>query len=109
VAAFQYVQFLIRYNDDELAGKIVDEILQRVPHFGPAHLEKAKYFERVKQPESAIAEAQMTLQSIGNDLNSERAAHSLLAKCHFALGHVEEAKREQEWIESHPNPETPGK
>ena len=109
VAAFQYVQFLTRYNDDETAAKIVDEILQRVPEFGPAHLEKAKYLERAKQIESAIAEAQLALQSPGNDLNSERAAHSLLAKCHFALGHVEEAKREQEWIESHPNPETRGK
>ena len=107
VAAYQYVQFLTRYNDDERAHQIVNEILQRIPEFGPAHLEKAKYFDRAKQPERAIEEARAALASRGNDPNTERAAHALLAKCNSLLGRTEEAKQEQEWIESHPNPEAP--
>jgi predicted Zn-dependent protease len=107
VAAYQYVQFLTRYNDDASAQAIVDEILKRLPNFGPAHLEKARYLDRAKQPESAIAEAQLALRSDGNDQNSERAAHNLLAKCHFLLGHTDEAAQEQKWIADHPNPETP--
>jgi tetratricopeptide (TPR) repeat protein len=105
VAAFQYVQFLTRYNDEATAQQVVDEILQRVPKFGPAHLEKAKHFDRAKQPERAIEEARAALASEGNDGNSERAAHALLAKCSALLGRTEDAKQEQQWIESHPNPE----
>ena len=108
VAAFQYVQFLIRYNDDATAQRVVNEILERVPEFGPAHLEKAKYLDRAKQPERAIDEARAALVSQGNDVNSERAAHALIARCSFLLGRTEEAKQEQQWIESHPNPETQG-
>lgn len=107
VAAFQYVQFLTRYNDEQRAQQIIDEVLGRIPGFGPAHLEKAKYFDRAKQPERAIAEAHAALASRGNDLNNERAAHALLAKCNSLLGRTDEAKQEQEWIEAHPNPETP--
>jgi tetratricopeptide (TPR) repeat protein len=106
VAAFQYIQFLTRYNDEARALQIVDEVIRRIPEFGPAHLEKAKYFDRSRQPARAIEEARAALASRGNDLNSERAAHALLAKCDSLLGRTDDAAREQQWIESHPNPET---
>jgi len=109
IAAFQYVQFLTRYRDDAAAQEIVDQILKRVPRFGPAHLEKAKYYDRSGEPGRAISEAKLALSSEGNDVNSERAAHSLLARCHSMLGNAEEAAKEQQWIEAHPNPETPRK
>jgi tetratricopeptide (TPR) repeat protein len=109
IAAFQYVQFLTRYGDEAAAQKIVDQILERVPRFGPAHLEKAKYYDRSGDPARAISEAKLALSSEGNDINSERAAHTLLARCHSMLGNVEEAAKEQQWIEAHPNPETPRK
>jgi len=109
IAALQYVQFLTRYADDVAAQEIVDQILKRVPRFGPAHLEKAKYYDRSGEPGRAIPEAKLALSSEGNDVNSERAAHSLLARCHSLLGNVEEAEKEQHWIEAHPNPETPRK
>jgi len=109
VAAFQYVQFLTRYGDAAAAQAIVDQILQRVPRFGPARLEKAKYHDRAGEPARAIAEATLALSSEGIDVNSERAAHMLLARCHSLLGNAEEAAKEQQWIEAHPNPETPRK
>ena len=108
VAAFQYVQFLTRYADDK-AQQVVDQILARVPQFGPAHLEKAKYYDRSGEPARAISEAALALSSQGNDVNSERAAHSLLARCYSIVGKSDEAQKEQQWIESHPNPETPRK
>jgi Tfp pilus assembly protein PilF len=109
IASFQYVQFLTRYGDDSAAREIVDQILKRVPQFGPAHLEKAKYYDRSGDPARAISEAKLALSSQGNDVNSERAAHTLLARCYSIIGNVEEAANEQQWIEAHPNPETPRK
>ncbi len=109
IAAFQYVEFLARYGDDRPAQEIVDQILKRVPGFGPAHLEKAKYYDRSGDAARAISEAKLALSSEGIDINSERAAHTLLARCHAIMGNAAEAAKEQQWIEAHPNPETPRK
>lgn len=109
LAAFQYVQFLTRYGDDRAAQTIVNEILQRVPRFGPARLEKAKFHDRAGEPARAIAEAQLALSADGIDVNNERAAHLLMARCYSLLGNAEEAAKHQQWIEAHPNPETPRK
>jgi tetratricopeptide (TPR) repeat protein len=109
IAAFQSVQFLARYGDDRAAQSMVDEILQRVPRFGPARLEKAKYYDRSGDCERAIAEAKLTLSSDGIDVNGERAVHMLMARCYSLLGNADEAAKEQQWIEAHPNPETPRK
>ena len=109
VAAFQYVRFLTRYEDDKAAQEIVDQILQKIPRFAPAHLEKAKHYDRSGDAARAIEEAKQALSSDGNDVNSERAAHVLLARCYSMLGNTVEAAKEQQWIEAHPNPETPRK
>lgn len=109
IAAFQYVQFLTRDGDDAAAQKIADEILQRVPRFGPARLEKAKFDDRSGDCARAITEARLVLQSDGIDVNNERAAHTLMARCYGRLGNADEAAKEQQWIEAHPNPETPRK
>jgi tetratricopeptide (TPR) repeat protein len=109
VAAFQYVQFLTRYGEAAAAQEIVDQILQKVPRFAPARLEKAKHYDRSGDSARAISEAKLALLSDGNDVNSERAAHILLARCYSMLGNAEEAAKEQQWIEAHPNPETPRK
>ena len=106
VAAYQFIQFESRYGDDSKVQALVEQTLQRVPQFGPAHLERAKYFDRARNSEKAIEEAEVTLRSQGNDFNTERAAHAILARSHKLLGHVEEAQQEQLWIERHPNPET---
>lgn len=90
-------------------GNGVDQILQRMPRFGPARLEKAKFYDRGGECARAIAEAQLALSSDGNDINSERAAHILMARCYSLLGHADEAAKEQQWIEAHPNPEAPRK
>jgi len=99
VAAFQYVQFLTRYGEDATAQEIVDQILKKIPRFGPAHLEKAKHYDRSGDPARAISEAKLALSSDGNDVNSERAAHVLLARCYSMLGNTEDAAKEQQWIE----------
>lgn len=107
VSALTYVQFLTRYNDDSTAAKVVDGILQRIPEFGPAHLEKAKQYDRAGDLAHAVSEARLALTSAGIDANIERAAHSLIARCLRSLGDTEGSAREQEWIDAHPNPETP--
>ena len=107
VTAWQYVQFLGRFGEDAEVQSIVGEILKRVPEFGLARLERAKYFDREGQPDKAAEAAQMVLQSAGNDLDVERAAHGILARSFTALGETANAAREQAWIEAHPDLETP--
>ena len=107
IAAMEYVKFLTRYNEDARAVEIVDEVIRRVPPFGPAHLQKAKYLDRAGDAPAAIAAARTGLALTGNDLNGERAAHTLLARLLARLGNTEEATKEQQWIADHPNPETP--
>ena len=106
VAAMEYVQFLIRYNDNQRAASVVDEILKRVPEFGPAHLQRARFLDQAGEQRRAVDEARNALASRGNDLNSERAAHVLLARCLSVLGQTADAETEQQWIRDHPNPET---
>ena len=108
-AAFQYVQFLERFGEDAEVQSIVGEILDRVPGFGPARLERAKYFDREGQPDKAAEAAQLALQSAGNDLEVERTAHGILARSFTALGEAANAAREQAWIDAHPDLETPVK
>jgi len=108
-AAFQYVQFLVRFGKDAEVQSIVGEILDRVPGFGPARLERAKYFDREGQPDKAAEAARLVLQSAGIDLNDERAAHEILARSFTAVGDTGNASREQAWIDAHPNSETRGK
>ena len=105
--AWQYVEFLRRFGEDAEVQSIVGEILDRVPGFGPARLERAKYFDREGQPEKAVEAARLVLQSAGNDLNDERAAHGILARSFTALGDTANAAREQAWIDAHPDLETP--
>ena len=105
--AWQYVQFLRRFGEDAEVQSIVGEILQRVPEFGLARLERAKYFDREGQPVKAAEAAELVLQSAGNDLDVERAAHGILARSFTALGETANAAREQAWIEAHPDLETP--
>ena len=101
-AAWQYVEFLGRFGEDAEVQSIVGEILESVPEFAPARLERAKYFDRKGQPEKAAEAARLALQSAGNDLNVERAAHGILARSFAALGETGNASREQAGIEAHP-------
>lgn len=107
VASLHYVQFLQRHGDGDRAQAVVALILSRAPRFGPARLEEAKQHDARGDCGRAIAAARLALTSEGIDLNSERAAHLLMARCHAQLGQADEAEQEQLWIERHPNPETP--
>ena len=107
--AWQYVEFLRRFGEDAEVQSMAGEILERVPGFALARLERAKYFDREGQPDKAAEAARLVLQSAGNDLNVEREAHGILARSFTALGQTDNASREQAWIEAHPEPETPVK
>jgi tetratricopeptide (TPR) repeat protein len=106
-AAWQYVEFLKRFGEDAEVQSIAGEILARVPGFGPALLERAKYFDREGQPDKAAEAARLALQGAGNDLNDERTAHGILARSFTALGETGNATREQAWVDAHPDHETP--
>ena len=107
-AAWQFVEFLERFGKDAEVQSIVGEILDRAPGFGPARLERAKYFDREGQPDKAVEAARLALQSAGNDMNDERSAHEILARSFTALGDTANASREQAWIEAHPRSQTRG-
>ena len=107
-AAWQYAEFLVRFGEDADLQSLVGEILERAPAFGPARLERAKYFDREGQPDKAAEAAQQALQGEGNDSNDERDAHGILARSYTALGQKDNASREQAWLEAHPDPATQG-
>ena len=109
MTAWQYVQLRVRFGEDAEVQSIVGEILERVPEFGLARLERAKYFDREGHPDKAAEAAQLVLQSAGSDLDVERAAHGILARSFTALGETANAAREQAWIDAHPDLETAGK
>jgi tetratricopeptide (TPR) repeat protein len=103
-AAFQYVEFLARFGPDTEVQSIVGQILDRVPAYGPALLERAKYFDGAGQPDKAAEAARLALQSEGNDVKSEMAAHKILARAFAALGQTDNASREQVWLAAHISP-----
>ena len=101
--AWQYVEFLRRFGEDAEVQSLAGEILERVPSFALARLERAKYFDREGQPDKAVESARLALQSAGNDAGVEREAHAILARSFTALGETDNASREQAWIEAHPD------
>lgn len=105
-SAYFYLQLLNRIGEDDAARRVTTQILSREPTFAPALLEQAKQFDRGGQPEKAIEAAQAVLRGADNDINTQRAAHMILAKSYTILGNAAEAQKEQMWIEQHPNPET---
>lgn len=104
--AWQYALFLRRFGGDAELQSIAGQILERVPGFAPARLERARYFDREGQPDKAMEAARLVLQSVGTDVNVEWAAHGILARSFLALGETANASREQAWIAAHPDPET---
>lgn len=107
IAAYQYIAFLKRYNEDDHVLQLSEGILERAPRFGPALLERAKFLDRSGKPQDAIDAATATLSGTNIDINTERAAHGIMARAYIVLGDEAAAAREQQWIEDHPNPETP--
>ncbi len=100
-AAFFYLQFLSQNARFEDGQRIIDQILAWAPHFGPAHLEQAVYFNRQHKFEEAIVEANRALDGTGNSPEQVRAIHILLTKTFFSLKRINEARTHQAWLESH--------
>jgi tetratricopeptide (TPR) repeat protein len=103
VAAYRYVDFLLKRARDEDAQAVVGEILKGDPSFGPAHLERAKYLGKEGKWEQAIPLAEKALGLSGMEKNQLRTAHMLLARAYFLLGREEEAMKHQAWIEQNPH------
>ena len=99
-SAYFYLQLLNRIGEDDAARRVTAQILSRAPDFAPALLEQAKHFDRGGQPEKAIEAAQAVLRAADNDINTQRAAHMILAKSYTILGNAAEAKKEQLWIDA---------
>jgi tetratricopeptide (TPR) repeat protein len=99
LAAYQYLDFLLKRGRDEDAQTLVALLIDRAPSFGPAWLERAKYLARQGKTTAAIdlAEKALTLEAM--DAEKLRAAHVLLARAYFQLGREEEAARHQAWVE----------
>jgi predicted Zn-dependent protease len=98
--AFLYVKFLGGRREDAAAAALVDEILERTPHFAPARFERAKALFRGGAPERAATEAETALQDSGEDSTALRAMHAFLVKTYSALGREEDAARHQSWVEA---------
>ncbi len=103
LSAYQYVSFLLKRAKEEEAQTIVVALNQKVPKFGPAWLERAKWLARQGQAAEAVGMAEKALTLAGMQKEQLRAAHMLLARTYFQLGRESEASKHQAWIEEHPN------
>jgi tetratricopeptide (TPR) repeat protein len=101
-SALQYAQFLSWESREADAAKLVDRILAFAPHYGPAHLERAKMFAERGDNEQAAAEAELALRYAGDDKAQLHAAHVFLAKTYFALRKLDQAREHQEWVQANP-------
>ncbi len=100
VAMFEYVKFLAKESRDAEAQKLIADLLKLAPQFGPAHLERAKYFGQQDQHEKAAESAELALRYAGDDRAQQRAAHVFLARTYYALGREDQAKVHQAWVQA---------
>jgi tetratricopeptide (TPR) repeat protein len=100
LAAFKYVELLMKSARFDQAEKLIAEILGWSPEFGPAHLERARLLVRKGEKEQAVESAQLALRYAGGDVDQLRAIHSLLAKTLFSLDRTQEAEEHQRRIEA---------
>lgn len=105
LAAFRYVEFLVKYNRDAEARALTDEIIKWDASFAPARLERAKFLAKGGKIDAAIAEGALALQNSEGHQDQLRAAHAFLAKTYFAAGRMKEAQTHQSWIETHGTPQ----
>jgi Tfp pilus assembly protein PilF len=101
-SALQYAQFLSWQSREADGAKLVDRILSFAPHYGPAHLERAKALAERGDNEQAAAEAELALRYAGGDKAQLHAAHVFLAKTYFALRKLDQAREHQEWVQANP-------
>ncbi len=99
LAAFQYVDFLLKRARDADASPLIQLLIDKVPAFGPAYLERAKMLAREGKRKEAVELAEYSLKLRWMDREKQRAAHVLLARAYFQLGDEESARKHQEWVE----------
>lgn len=99
LAAFQYIDFLLKRARDSDALPIIQLLMDKVPAFGPAYLERAKLLARDGQRKEAVEMAEYCLKLRWMDREKQRAAHVLLARTYYQLGDEESARKHQEWVE----------
>ena len=89
--AMHYVAFLEKADRNGDAAKVLDEILNWAPTFGPAHLKRAKLLEEAGRRQPAIDEAKLAIECGLPEPEELRSAHYLLANLYTALGREDEA------------------
>jgi tetratricopeptide (TPR) repeat protein len=100
LAAFKYVELLMKSARFDQAERLIAEILGWSPEFGPAHLERARLLVKKGEKERAVESANLALRYAGDDADQLRAIHSLLAKTLFSLDRTQEAEEHQRRIEA---------
>jgi tetratricopeptide (TPR) repeat protein len=101
-SAYRYARFLADNAETDRLRTVLGELLTRAPRYGPALLEQAKLLGRDGKAAEAIDAASRALDGDGNDAESIREAHIILARSYFMLGDLDKAAREQEWVDEHP-------
>lgn len=101
-SAYRYARFLADNAEIDRLRTVLGELLAHAPRYGPALVEQAKLLGRDGKATEAIEAASRALGGEGNDAESIREAHIILARSYFMLGDLEKAAREQEWVDEHP-------
>jgi tetratricopeptide (TPR) repeat protein len=99
-SATHYAQFLAHRSRNEEALSLLTEIIAESPNAGVAYLERAKLIFARRSYEQAIADGNLALQHAGLDLETIRAAHTLLIRAYYAAGKKNDALAHQRQLQA---------
>jgi len=100
-AALEYVRFLQLRSRTAEAETLLEEVVRWNPLSPQARLERAKLLAARGLWQKVVEEGEFVLKSAGDDTETLRSAHFLLARAYLRLNRPEEARRHREWISSH--------
>ena len=100
-AMLEYVRFLRLRSRNAEAEALLDEVISQNPLSLQAHLERAKLLASRGQWDKVIEAGEFVLRNAGEDQETQRFAHILLARAYLLSNQAEKARRHQAWIESH--------
>jgi tetratricopeptide (TPR) repeat protein len=97
-AASDYIEYFIQRSRDAEAQALVDEALGWAPTSAVLLMERAQLQARAGKLAEAVDTAELALLHVGDNTETERAAHVFLAKTYFRLNQGDKAQVHERWL-----------
>jgi len=97
-AYYDFINYLMNQSRDAEARMLIDEALGWAPASAPLLMERAEVLAREGQWQEAVESAELALAHVGDDKQTERAAHMFLARTYFKLKQPDKAQIHEQWF-----------